>query len=339
MYPICYGSVCLEGGDQIGKGDAFINLEKDLLERNIKLVTSSFPIYSTPIGTCLRKLLVEGFPENFSNELNIRMILFALNRLEFLDVYLEDEKYHNSLLLLDRSPYSNALTISYALANIGGIKKKNLEKYVNSAMEFDSLMIYSLGLRRCAIQLYAEACNEQEWRGRKDTENEDMYEKNEVQRICRDVYEIFEKEVGIGWRKVPTKIGSNWRSREDILHDLNMIIMDTYGELPKKGNRESSCFRLDFNEIVPHMYEGAEWNADDQQRYLEALEMNDKSKMYTYAVKLGLSSSNSVKRIKFENENVRQEFKKLVKVNGVLDLIKYFLGIDFVSKLMDSVQL
>jgi len=337
MYPVCYGSLCLEGGDQIGKGDAFINLEKDLLARNIKLVTSSFPIYSTPIGTCLRRLLVEGFPKNFSNELSIRMILFALNRLEFLDVYLGNEKYHNSFLLLDRSPYSNALTISYALANIGGAKKEELQKYVNFAMNFDSLIISSLGLKRCVVQLYAEACNEQEWRGRQDTENEDMYEKNEVQRICQDVYEIFEKEVGTGWKKVPTRIGSNWRSREDILNDLNMIIMDTYGELP--ANSESSSYRIDFNEIVPHMYEEAEWSADDQQKYLEALEMNNKSEMYTYAVRLGLSSANSVRRIKFENEGVRQEFKKLVKVNGVLDLIGYFLGVDFVSKLIDSVEL
>ena len=87
------------------------------------------------------------------------------------------------------------------------------------------------------------------------------------------------------------------------------------------------------------MYEEAEWSADDQQNYLEALEMNNKSEMYTYAVRLGLSSANSVRRIKFENEGVRQEFKRLVKVNGVLDLIGYFLGVDFVSKLTDSVEL
>jgi len=331
----------LEGGDQIGKGDAFLNLRKDLLAQNVKLISVSFPIYSTPIGSCLRRLLVEGFPlhsSNDLNELNIRMILFALNRLEFLNTYLGDKRYHNSFVLLDRSPFSNALTIAYALANMENAKKEEIEEYVNCAMNFDSLMVSSLGLKRCVVQLYADNQEEESWRGRESIENEDMYEKSKVQEISREVYGIFEKMIGTGWYRVPTKIGKSWRSRVDILNDLKRIISDTYGDLPIDDEGVSS-YSINFNDIVSNLYCGAEWSADDQQKYLVASEGNDKDSMYTYALKLGLSSAYSTKAIKFQNENVRKEFKKLVKVEGVLDLIEYFLGKDFIFKLRVGLQL
>ena len=52
-----YGSVCIEGGDQLGKGDATSRIVSELEADGVNLTFSSFPIYATPIGSVIRSII------------------------------------------------------------------------------------------------------------------------------------------------------------------------------------------------------------------------------------------------------------------------------------------
>lgn len=328
-----YRVLCIEGGDQIGKGDSFLNLKNYYLSKSINLTTVSLPIYSTPIGTVIRRLLKEGVPETILKkygELNIRMALFALNRLEFMNAFLLEKKYKDSLIIFDRSPFSNALTIAYALANVKNIKDGELSKYVDTALDLDGYIIKTLNLDKCIVQLY-HSCKSNMWSSIRGNRNEDMYERKEVQERCDDVYKIYQEKIGKNWKKVATKIDGKWRDRVDISRELQQIVNERYGdmELIKNGK----CCSISFNEIVPNIYLGAKWSSDDLEKYMIALEKNNKDDMYEYAVKLGMSVANSVKEVRFKNSEVRDEFVRIIDMNdGIYDIFEYFLGNEFLHK-------
>ena len=66
-----------------------------------------------------------------------------------------------------------------------------------------------------------------------------------------------------------------------------------------------------------------------------ALEENNKDAMYEYAVKLGMSVANSVEEVRFGNDEVRNEFVRIIDMNdGIYDIFEYFLGNDFLTKFM-----
>lgn len=294
-----YRVLCIEGGDQIGKGDSFLNLKNHYLSKSINLTTVSLPIYSTPIGTVVRRLLKDGVPDTIlkkHNELNIRMALFALNRLELMNAFLAEKKYRDSLILFDRSPFSNALTIAYALANVKYIEEKELSKYVDTALDLDGYIIKTLNLGRCVVQLY-HSCKSGTWSSIRGHKNEDMYERKEVQERCDDVYKIYQEKIGKNWRKIATKIDGKWRDRANISKELQQIVNDTYVDMELIKN--SKCHSINFNEIVPNLYLGAKWNGTDLEKYMLALERNNKDDMYEYAVKLGMSVANSVEEVRF----------------------------------------
>lgn len=136
--------VSFEGGDQVGKGDAALNLSSKLLSLGIPVTYSSFPIYATPLGTMVRFALKGGlskFNLDKKRELKIRMALFALNRLEFMEVLLSNPKYKKTLIMLDRSSFSNSVTLGYGLSTIEDITKKEIEEFVEYFLWLDSFMI------------------------------------------------------------------------------------------------------------------------------------------------------------------------------------------------------
>lgn len=340
MSSVNYRVLCIEGGDQIGKGDSFLNLKNHYLSKGINITTVSLPIYSTPIGTVVRRLLKEGAPATVLKkhcELNIRMALFALNRLEFMNTFISEKKYRDSLILFDRSPFSNALTIAYALANVEDIKEKDISKYVDTALDFDRYLIKTLNLERCVVQLYDDS-KSASWATIRGKKNEDMYERREVQERCDDVYKIYQEKIGKNWRKVATKINGKWRDREDISKELQQVVDDAY--LDMELIKDGQCYSINFNEIVPNLYFGAKWGSDDLKKYIFALENNVKDDMYEYAVKLGMSVANSVKEVRFENSEVRSEFVRIIGMNdGIYEIFEYFLGNEFLNKFKKGLKM
>jgi thymidylate kinase len=63
MSRLSYRVISCEGGDQCGKGDAILTFRKKFLERGVSITFSSFPLYASPFGTCIRKFLNNGMDD------------------------------------------------------------------------------------------------------------------------------------------------------------------------------------------------------------------------------------------------------------------------------------
>lgn len=332
-----YGVLCVEGGDQVGKGDATSRILSELESECVNITYSSFPVYATPVGTVIRFLLKNGCPEDVlsaESNLDVRMALFALNRLEFMDVYLSDEKYRDTLLVLDRSPYSNAVTIGYGISFQSDWNREEVRGYIDKATNYDSLMISKLGLDRCVVQLKSE---EDEWRNIRG-EGTDHYEKKDVQERCSEVYSMYKDIVGPGWNEVVTKSNDGWRSRDDIWGDIENILWSTYGIMGEIRNGER--YDIGFKEIVKGMYPKAVYDRGDFSVYNNALQRNMKDLMYEKGLALGEQVANSCMNIAFRSDDVRGEFRRVVlEVPEVMNVFEYFLGKRFVSKLRRGLEL
>ena len=326
-----YGSVCIEGGDQLGKGDATSRIVSALEADGVNLTFSSFQIYATTIGSVIRSLLKEGISDEKLkgiDTLDVRMTLFALNRLEFMDVYLNDEKYRDTILVLDRSPFSNAVSIGYWLSLQEDWNEEEVAGYIDRAMDLEYLMISKLGLDRCVVQLISE---EGGWRDIREKEV-DQYEKSDVQENCAKVYEMYKDIVGAGWHQVVTKSDEGWRSRDDIWNDIDRILVSTYGDM--NGVRQGLRHDIGFKEIVENMYPKAQYNKKMYHMYDSAIKENVKDIMYTSGLKLGQQVADSCMNIKFSNEEVRKEFERiLVATPDTIKVFEHFLGMGFVNKL------
>lgn len=326
-----YASICVEGGDQVGKADAALTLHKELKRKGINVTYCSFPIYSTPIGTTIRCLLKEGCPKNVlnpDNDLEIRLTLYVLNRLEFLDVYLSDEKYIDTVLLLDRSPFSNAVTIGY---KIESFDEKQVKEYVKLALNYDRLLISKLGLDRCIVQLKSKA---KEWKNIREQEG-DQLERKDVQEKCELVYDVYKNIIGDSWHQIITKDKNGWRDRKDILNDICNILKQTYGNFEdiQKGQR----FSIGFKEVVDKMYLNSTYSEDVFSKYYLALKENNKDTMYANGVILGKTVADSCKNIHFSNKEVKAEFKRIIeKLPEILNVLEYFLGKNYTTNLAKS---
>lgn len=330
----CYGSLCLEGGDQVGKADATNRLVEELEKQKINLTFTSFPIYSTPIGTSIRFLLKNGCPDDIlskDSSLETRIALFALNRLEYMDVLLGSKKFCDTFLLFDRSPFSNALTISYGLSSFGDMNSDEVSNYIDLSLNYDSLMISKLGLDRCVVQLQSK---KQNWDNVR-VEEGDQYEREEVQEKCDYVYEGYKKIIGDGWHQVVTKDENGWRKKNEIFNSINNILLSTYGDMGdiRKGKR----YQIGFKEIIERMYPKSKYEESQFKKYSDALKGNFKDQMYANGVLLGKQVANTCSEVRIRNEEVRMEFRRIVwSVPETINVMRYFLGDTFVNKFIEG---
>jgi len=199
-----FKSIDIEGSDQVGKGDAVKNLAQEYCNNGIETTVVSLPYYASPIGYCIRTALKEGFNTDMNiekeREVHIKMSLFALNRLEILNSILSNPS--NGLYLFDRGPFSNALTIAYALTE--GQNGNEIEDLADKALDLDRYFRDMLNIDRCVIRLQTE---EQQWTQSR-SEKADLYEKSDVQEKSKEVYSIFEQRIGDGWKNITTKKSS-----------------------------------------------------------------------------------------------------------------------------------
>lgn len=327
MEQLDYRVVSCEGGDQVGKADAVLNFSEKISSEGIPVTNSSFPIYATPIGNTIRTFLKEGgeiFGLSHEDELNIKMSLFALNRLELLDVLLSDEKYKETLILFDRSSFSNALTIAYAISMIPEINEDDIGEVVDLALKLDTFMIHSLGLNNCVVELVSEGESWQNLRG----ESVDLHESDEVQKLCQDVYGMYEEKIGEGWRKVVTKQDGQWRDREEIFNDIYEFAIGRLGRFDRKD--QPMRYDIGVKEIVQSMYEGAQVYEDLLESYIKSIRDNDKKAMYELSVDIKEQICESTKRVKFVNEGVRDAMLEIFdRFPQLYDVLRYSLGESF----------
>lgn len=331
-----YRVVSCEGGDQVGKGDAVITLCRKLSDSKIPFTYSSFPIYATPIGTVIRMFLkngLEDFKFPIERETKLKMVLYALNRLEFLDVLLSDPKYMETLIVLDRSSFSNAVTIAYGLLKLPDCTEENVRKLVRYAMRLDGLMIGSLGLKDCVVQMVSAS---QKW-GNLRGKDGDINERDDVQKLSGMVYDIYEKLVGKGWKKVVTRTEEGWKDREDIFSEIYNFVEMRHGKLDREDFGIE--YVINIEEIRQSIYPNSKVSKADVDRYMKFLMENDKDSMYEYGIKIGRKIAKSTPNVKFNNCSVRREFKKMLnRFPEIEEIFNRYLDNGFYTKLVMGVQ-
>lgn len=326
--------VC-EGVDQVGKGDAILNLSERLLENSIPVTYSSFPIYATPVGTLVRFSLI-GLLKEFEfekiQELKIRMALYALNRLEFMDVLLSNRDYKKTLIVLDRSPFSNAVTIGYGVMSLGkSAEDQDVKDLVDYALWLESFMIKKLSLTNSVVQMVSE---DESWKNLRK-EKGDMYEQGNVQKLSGEIYDLYQERAGKGWKKVVTKTKSGWRSREDISDEIYEFLLSRIEGVNEMSR--SSMYKLRYEigaeEILKNLYIGGTLPSGLLSSYLKALRSNDKDSMYRHGVDIGVRVGRTCQLVKIKNPRVRKEMGKIIKeLPEIKSIMSGLINKDFSDK-------
>lgn len=327
----------------MGKGDALSYFYEKLEAEGVALLTASFPVYATPVGNTIRELLISGgesFGLSPQEDLEVKMSLFALNRLEFLQAYLSQDIWKETLILFDRSAFSNALTIAYGIKDFEGITREEIASLVLKALELDSLFIEKLNLKNCVIQLDT---GEEDWHSERGR-GTDLHEVPDVQRLALDVYSFYREFVGEGWKVILTKEFDEkegrrvWRDREDIFSDIFAFLAEKFGDFKfteGKGKRGE----IGIKEIMNVVYPGSRVDNNLLNQYSKSIRSNDKESMYALSVQIKKQICASYKGILFEDKEVRVAFKAILdrypKIEYVLESS---LGKEYILRLQEALR-
>jgi len=338
LEPKNYRVVSFEGGDQVGKGDALNFFSEKLIEKeDIDIVISSFPIYATPIGSTIRTLLKEGgekFSLDHREELEVKMALFALNRLEFLDVFLEQDISEETLILFDRSAFSNALTIAYAMKEIPYLTPQDVKELVKTALSLDALLIDTLSLNKCVVQLVTD---KDEWGNNRGGEV-DLHESPDVQKYATFVYSIYEQIVEDGWKRVYTTENGQWRDRKEIYSDILGFVIQRLGKIGK-DDYKGQKIDIGIKEIIENIYVGSRVDESLLNEYINSITNNDKDTMYQTSSEVKNQICSSFENVVFTNESVREAFRAILRqYSKIEEVLEYNLGKKFVNKLERAIS-
>lgn len=335
-----YKVVICEGGDQVGKGDAILTFSVNMTNMNIPVTYSSFPIYATPFGTTIRLFLrgqMKQFDFEKEKELKVMMALFALNRLEFMDILLSHPESKKTLILLDRSPFSNAVTIAYGVASEYLHDEKKLNEFIDYAMKLDNFMIKKMNLTNCVVQLV----NEEEWNSTRSKGDKDIEEKKEVQEAAERIYDMYAKRVGNGWKKIVTKTKVGWRDRSDISEDIYSFVVERNGDISKLGKRTMFKYRYEIGieEVLKNIYKWVTYPEGLVNSYLEALRNNDKEKMYEYGIQVGLAVGQTVREVRIKNRSVKKAMREIVtELPEIYDVLSVLVAPRFANKFRKAIS-
>lgn len=333
-------TVSIEGGDQVGKGDAVLNMANYLSEFGENVSVLSYPMYALPIGMSIRKMLcsgqedwkkIEGMEDviGTKTQTEIAMAMFALNRLETLD-YLSSAVKEGDIFLFDRSSFSNALTLAYHIF-LGNVKEKEIEEEVDKALSFDNLFINELNLKNCILNLKTENTQWNASRG----EGEDKYERKEVQDICDLTYSCYENKIGSGWKQVITKRDGKWVDRDNIRDKCVSFVSERVG-INKKKAGSLTFIRLD--SITSVIYPKVEIPQDILNNWENSTRINDKKGIYESSIKIGEYISNNLDKIDMTKE-VKMQFKKILdKYPEIYPLLGEFAGKKFSDILVKTLN-
>lgn len=326
-------SVDVEGGDQVGKGDAVKNLSFQLANEGYDVSVISFPCYASPVGNAVRAVLKEDIFDDLGldskESVSSKMALFALNRLEILN-YIASER-ENKLFLFDRGPFSNALTIAYAISK--GLDSKYQEELVDTAFYLDSLFRKEMKVDECVIRIFTES--DSWFRSREDG---DLHESKDVQDISDSIYGIFREKIGGNWKDILSKGSNGWRTREEIANDCLQFIKQR-NKLGPSGTSNSPKY-LQVGKSMESLYKGIRID----QRALKMLEVslasNDKQGMYESSSLISQNIVNSTKEVEWYNEGIRNRVKNLLEeYDGIVLLLERIYGDEFVIKFLRSVYI
>lgn len=332
-----YKSLDFEGPDQVGKGDAVVNFSSHISSLGYSTSVISFPYYSSPFGYIIRDILVNGFPSCFflekDRDIQIKMALFALNRLEILNCIKLNEKF--DIYVFDRGPFSNALTIAYHLfANThNDISKK---QFVKDALQYDSYFREVLDIGNCVICLRHKGIV---WKGSRGKKGDDLHERKEVQDISNNIYDIFEREIGDGWKNIVTKDQNGWRSRDEIRDEcLNFAFKRGVLSKKERKSRGSSVY-LGIDEVQRFLYQGSLVDSGLKDSWMNAITLNDKKEVYRVSESISHALASTTERVYWGDGETVGKIKEIVhNLPEIFDIIENRYGKSFLSKFSESLE-
>lgn len=335
-----YKVVACEGGDQVGKADAILTFSERMLELGVPVTYASFPIYATPIGAAIRLFLRHGMDDlkiPKQEELKVKMALYALNRLEFMDVLLSHPSYKKTLILLDRSPFSNAVTIAYGLTNMEEAKDLAvLNALIDYALELDSFMIRKMRLNNCVVQMVSE---DRSWDNVRN-ETADINENEDVQMASDRIYGMYAERIGKGWKQIITKKTDGWRDRDEIFSDIYDFLVERVGSIEHERDKMMKIrYEVGIEEILKSIYKGYFLPEGIVTKYLKALRSNDKDTMHDTACTIGVDVGKNCDLMVFKSKLVRTAAKEIVNENPlILDTLGYFISKEFADKFLNAIH-
>lgn len=326
-------SVDVEGGDQVGKGDAVKNLAEKIAYEGYDVSVISFPCYATPIGNAVREVLKQNlFSELGLDEyesVSAKMALFALNRLEVLNYVLQ--KNTDTVYVCDRGPFSNALTIAYALVS-DPVLHDMQDTLVEEALELDSFFRCSMHTDSCVIKLSSGSGI---WS--KEREDGDLHERKDVQELSEDIYESIWKIANVDFTNVLTKKHGEWRPRSEIQCDCFNFVQPKL-KSGSKGNSKIPNY-LEVGEVMSTLYQGGRAGSGALKGFSSSIMENNKVAMYESASVIAHDVVGSVKDIRWYNMDIRSAAREILAMHdGILLLLERLYGERFVLKLLKSVQ-
>lgn len=338
-------SIVVEGIDQVGKADTSHDLSQELLSQNLSICTFSFPQYATPFGGAIRLFLKNGVNEieqlqdikESRREIEIRMMMYALDRLQALESILRVPDKERGVLLLDRGPYSNALTIAYGLSAVKDVSDQDITEMANLGFEKETYLIKILGLDKCVIQLSADY-GESGWKSIRNG-GEDQYEKREVQERANEVYSQFSNIVGEGWRKVITKENGVWKDRDKRNREVLSFVEERYNLSEISTSTSPKLQSIDILDISKDIYGLEISKKKEVKEFYKALKENEKRDIY----EKGLSIAKFV-ALQCDNVYIKDSGVKSAMLNIIDDypecmlLLEHYYNKSFVEKLIKAIN-
>lgn len=328
-------SAVIEGGDQVGKGDATMNLNNELLRQGYDVAQISFPCYATPTGYAIREILSKGFPEELNIDsdeaLSIKMGLFALNRLEVVHYLSSLRNISSTVFLFDRGPFSNALTIAYDLFSRKEGSLEMLDSLVQEALDMDSYTIKKMNMSQCVINLIHVS---EHWKVMR--EKEDLHDQEGVQELSKDIYSKFQTIFPQGWKNIPTRVNGAWKSRKDILAD-NYDFLRKKLALNGSSGRMGRLINLSIGEILEYSY-GYSVPVSLSCLFDNALKNNCKKDLYGYGEVISKNVVSKSSNVKWKNEEIKSAVRNILKYSDNFEkVLNYTYNNDFGTKFVNSV--
>jgi thymidylate kinase len=337
-------SVVIEGSDQVGKGDTVHDLANELLANDIPICRFSFPQYATPFGAAIRTFLKNGVDDigeladvkGTRREIEIRMMMFALDRLQALESVLRLPDEQIGVLLLDRGPYSNALTIAYGLYVVDEISDRDISEMTKLGFDLESYLINRLNLDNCVIQLSANF-GKKGWQSIRGGQ-EDQYEKKEIQEKSNIAYIKFSELVGEGWKVVITKEDNQWKERSNRNKEVMDFIEEKY-QLSSQGFSGPAKFEsIDVIDISKDIYNMDISEFSDVVDFYKALDQNDKKVIYDKGRSIAGYISENCTTVTIKDDGVKESmYNILERYPECLLLLEEYYGIDFTNKVREAI--
>ncbi|HQJ73862.1 MAG TPA: hypothetical protein PLW74_03160, partial [Candidatus Dojkabacteria bacterium] len=179
-----------------------------------------------------------------------------------------------------------------------------------------------------------------EWKKERKNDGGDLYERREVQDISGEVYDIFENEIGEGWKNVVTKDKNGWRSREDIRDECVEFAINR-GVLPKSAmtNKIVEPYYLGIDEIEKYLYPNSDVSEYLKRSWLNAVTNNDKKEVYLLSEEIAKAFTSTTGPLIWSSDEIVGQVKNILNsFPEILDILTIKYGKSFVSKFLDSLE-